>query len=454
MLDTLDNFEIYIPKEAEVKTVPVWTLPFSIRRRMGLLGAQSGHAMRGPNATWISPVAIRERVCSPNNLATAESAKMNMASLVTNDLKGTSTPFHMAFVSSSCAAYSVLGDFLPSRENMEMETPALSNLLPHGTPPRSHQDAIIIHHGRIYLSLKKAEPMKDQKKKSCSMPKSPASPPPPTAERKFISESPAVAESRKGEKALLQKFGVTRYVQVTLSRLSPEDLKRHLSSSQDQSRDEAHSLHHDVNVQDSNGSPKKMRDRSPTPEVAVVPKEEEDEPVDWEDSPPETVDPTPLPNTDNVEVDEMSDNKYASPNQFIAPEEKAENSMDSFQSGGEKETETGGGTGDLTDDEATNGGDSEMEDLPSDTAKSLSDRPDVQMESCSDDNGVHFEDATVEDGVLTWTAERSQAPAFSLMSEQHPAFDFDQSAREEAIDRIRAKLKESEAALNRLRPLR
>lgn len=451
-IDTLDNFEIYIPKEAVVKTVPVWTLPVSIQRRMGLLCAQSGNATKGPNATWISPVAIRERVCSPNTLATAETAKMNMASLMTNELKATSTPYHMAFVSSSCAAFSVLGDFLPSRENIEMQTPAQTSTLPHGTPPKSHQDAIIIHNGRIYLSLKKAVPMKGQRKRSCSISKSPASPSLRTSKRKLITASPAVSQSQKGEKALLQRFGVTRHIRVTLSRLSPEDLKRHWPLSRDRSREEAHSSHHDVN--DSNGSPKKTRNRSLTPKVMVL---REEEPMDQGDCPPETVHPKPPSNKDGVEADGTSDNKYAGPNELRAQEEKAENNMDSFQSGVEEVTETRGGTGDLADVETTNRDDAEMEDPPPDTAKSLSDKPVVQEGSGSYDSGLHVdsaEDATVGEGFRTWTVERSQVPAFSLTSRQHHDFDFDQSAREEVIDRIRAKLRESEAALNSLRSLR
>ena len=173
-------------------TVPMGSLRVSVQQRLGVQRSRSGHRSSNPPAIWISPVVIRERVRSLNMLDTSDMAKNNMASLVTQELKTISGPYHMAFVSSNCLALRILGEFLPVQVsgNEKWRIPAQTSPLPHGTATRCPKDAIIIHHRRIFLSLKKPDRITGPRGNFVT----PALPFKP--KRKLVLESPAVSSKQ------------------------------------------------------------------------------------------------------------------------------------------------------------------------------------------------------------------------------------------------------------------
>lgn len=161
-MDALASSEVYIPKEAEVKTIPLWSLPKYTLRRIGLAqpdGDGSKNLSASPKATWISPAVIRERGRPLFNHA-GDKAKVSMTSLLKKELETVQHPIHMPFVSCNCTAYNVLKEFLPTRRISRQ--PTQTSLLPHGSPPGTQQDAVIIYGGRIYLSIRKPRLVRGQ----------------------------------------------------------------------------------------------------------------------------------------------------------------------------------------------------------------------------------------------------------------------------------------------------
>ncbi|XP_070696365.1 uncharacterized protein [Pempheris klunzingeri] len=181
-MDLLDRLEIYIPVEAEVKTIPLWSLPNSVLRRMSLPLSDSegsGKLAESPQGIWICPAVLRRK---GQKLApqTGKSATDNMSSLVATAVQAGTGPVRMSFVSSNRAAYKVLKDCMPGRK-VSAETP----LLPPGSALRTYHHAVIIYHGCIFLSIRK--------------PKRKTVEPQPTSLSSFPSTSGVSSESRRKE---------------------------------------------------------------------------------------------------------------------------------------------------------------------------------------------------------------------------------------------------------------
>ncbi|XP_071378393.1 uncharacterized protein [Centroberyx affinis] len=160
-MDILDGFEIYIPKKAEVKTIPLWSLPNSMLKGMGLPQSDcdgSRNLAASPEGTWISPAVIRKRG-HPSANHTGDS-KESMSLLLSRKLRTAQGPFQMSFVSSNHTAYRVLGDILPGNK-VSTQTSQYS-MLSHCSPPHTHQDAIVIYCGRVYLSIKRTKRVRSQ----------------------------------------------------------------------------------------------------------------------------------------------------------------------------------------------------------------------------------------------------------------------------------------------------
>ena len=208
-MDTLDNFEIYIPREAEVMTVPIGSLRVSIQQRLGVQRSRCGHRSTNGSVIWISPVVIRERVRSLNKLDTSDMAKNNMASLVTQELETISSPYHMAFVSSNFVALRVLGEYLQVSGNDKQRILAQTSPLPHGTATRCPKDAIIIHHRRIFLSLMKPDRIRRPRVSFVTSPALPFKP-----QRKLVLESPAVS-AKQTVKAISAQIPVLVFIAYT-----------------------------------------------------------------------------------------------------------------------------------------------------------------------------------------------------------------------------------------------
>ncbi|KAI3357468.1 hypothetical protein L3Q82_015508 [Scortum barcoo] len=154
-MDLVKRLEIYIPVEAEVKRIPLWSLPNSVLRRMGLPlpdSERSGKLAVSPEGIWISPAVIQRKGHNQGS-RTGNGVNENMSSLLGREFRAAPGPFQMSFVSSNRAAYKVLKDTMPGK-NVSAHTPQISSL-PQGSAPQIYRNAVIIYNGRIYLSIRK-----------------------------------------------------------------------------------------------------------------------------------------------------------------------------------------------------------------------------------------------------------------------------------------------------------
>ncbi|XP_073327291.1 uncharacterized protein [Pagrus major] len=164
-MDLLESLEIYIPVEAEVKNICLWSLPNSVLRRMGLPlydTEGSRKLAESPEGVWICPAVLRKKGQRPTSSA-GNSMTENMSSLMAKEFRAAPGPFRMSFVSSNHAAYNILQDTMPKGQ-VSAHTPC-SSQLPPGSAPQTYQDAIVIYHGRIYLSIRKPSRSQHQQEK-------------------------------------------------------------------------------------------------------------------------------------------------------------------------------------------------------------------------------------------------------------------------------------------------
>ncbi|XP_056241524.1 uncharacterized protein LOC130175199 [Seriola aureovittata] len=148
-MDPPGRLEIYIPAEAEVKNIPLWSLPNSVLRRMGLPLSDSKGSRKlagSPEGIWICPVTLRRKGQKP-----AE----NMSSLLGREFRAAPGPHRMSFVSLNRSAYKLLKDITPGKGVSTHRSH--TSLLPQGSAPRIYQSAVVIYHGNIYLSIRKPD---------------------------------------------------------------------------------------------------------------------------------------------------------------------------------------------------------------------------------------------------------------------------------------------------------
>lgn len=154
-MDSLDILEIYIPVDAEVKNIPLWSLPDSVLRRMGFTLSESKGSRKlagSPEGIWICPANIRMKGQKPAS-QTGYSGVENMSSLLGREFRARQGAFQMSVVSCNHAAYKVLEDITPG--NKDYAHRSHTSLLPQGLAPQIYQTAIVIYHGCIYLSIRK-----------------------------------------------------------------------------------------------------------------------------------------------------------------------------------------------------------------------------------------------------------------------------------------------------------
>ncbi|XP_005745925.1 uncharacterized protein LOC102192745 [Pundamilia nyererei] len=143
-MDLLSSLEIYIPAEAEVKNIPLLTLPKSVLRRMGLpLLNASRNLADSPEGIWISPAVIRKK-----GQRHTGSAIDNMTSVLGKELRASRGPFRMSFVSSNRAAHEVLKGTVPKAPLCQ------TSQFPSDSAPRTGRDAVVIYRGQVYLSIR------------------------------------------------------------------------------------------------------------------------------------------------------------------------------------------------------------------------------------------------------------------------------------------------------------
>lgn len=153
-IDLRERMEIYIPVEAEVKSIPLWRLPKGVSRRMGLPLSISGskELKDCPECIWISPALIR-RKGQKQIIQTENEVKQNMVSLLGRKTQSGSGSLRMSFVSSNRPAYRVLKDTMPGKTVAAHASDA--SQLCQGSSTQTCQDAVLIYNGQIYLSIKK-----------------------------------------------------------------------------------------------------------------------------------------------------------------------------------------------------------------------------------------------------------------------------------------------------------
>ncbi|XP_059190142.1 putative mediator of RNA polymerase II transcription subunit 15 [Centropristis striata] len=144
IMDPVDRLEIFIPVEAEVKSVSVGTLPKSVVRQMGLHQSESEACRKTsapPEAIWICPAVVRRK-----------GHVENVSSLLGQKVPAVPGPLQMSFVSENLTAYKVLKDTMPG--NKVSAQTSQSSLVPPGSAPRKYRDTVIIHNGLVYLTTR------------------------------------------------------------------------------------------------------------------------------------------------------------------------------------------------------------------------------------------------------------------------------------------------------------
>ncbi|KAG7519422.1 hypothetical protein JOB18_008517 [Solea senegalensis] len=140
-MDSVNRLEVYIPVEAEVKNIPLCSLPSKVLRKMGLpLTDIQGfkNLSSSPEGIWICPAVVRRK-----------GHKQASPSLLASQVQMTPGPLRMSFVSSNKAAYKVL---------RQISGTDLEASLPQGSAPQTYGSAVVIYRGHIYLSMRKHDP--------------------------------------------------------------------------------------------------------------------------------------------------------------------------------------------------------------------------------------------------------------------------------------------------------
>ena len=149
-MDVSNSWEIHIPVEAEVLNIPLWSLPNSVLRKIGLPVSDSDASRKhadSPRVVWICPAVVERKSRGPatrdgNNVA------QNVRSLLGAEIRSRLDPMQMSFISRNRAAWEVLKE--PGQQTQH------SRLLPQGSAPPDDQNAVVVYRGRIYLCLRRA----------------------------------------------------------------------------------------------------------------------------------------------------------------------------------------------------------------------------------------------------------------------------------------------------------
>ncbi|KAJ0064717.1 hypothetical protein NL108_012648 [Boleophthalmus pectinirostris] len=156
-MELLQGLEVYIPPEAEVKRVPLLSLSTSVRRKMGL-SAGLDSLPDSPLCVWISPALFQRK--GQKDLPQSRGAVRQQVLSVLNNSQACPSlskgygQCKMTFVTAHSTAYKVLKETLPMDSNTQL---CSSPRVPQGVLSETELDAVIIHQGRVYLSVKKAK---------------------------------------------------------------------------------------------------------------------------------------------------------------------------------------------------------------------------------------------------------------------------------------------------------
>lgn len=160
----VEDLGIYIPVEAEVRRVPLRSLPSSVLRKMN----PSPEPAEPSDCVWICPVLFQRKGQKEKAQEDQAKARQHMLTVLGNSLgkhSGStlgSTHWTMPVVTANLTAYKVLNETLPVGSHTLLFGTAK---VPQGPLSNREQDAVIIYHGQIYLSVrrKKTELSKSQR---------------------------------------------------------------------------------------------------------------------------------------------------------------------------------------------------------------------------------------------------------------------------------------------------
>ncbi|XP_044068805.1 uncharacterized protein si:dkeyp-110g5.4 [Siniperca chuatsi] len=421
-MDVLDRLEIYIPVEAEVKSIPLWSLTNSVLRRMGLPLSDSEGSRKladSPEGIWICPAVIRTKGQKP----ASQTGNGGMSSLLRREIRAAPGPFRMSFVSSNRAAYKVLKDTMPG-EKGSAHTPH-SSLLPHGSAPATYKNAVVIYHGRIYLSIRNPNRIHSARETREPQPASQSSQSsiPSTSDLSSKSRKkrqPPLASVEPADKELQRKRQ-----RVTLPQICPKQPKDLLT------KPDSHSTADQELLNDNR--PKKTQTT-----CRVSHSENRKDVMHKGRDVSSSRTPRSVPQSADS-VHKVDSRRHEDAGGEQAAEEAPGLEPSWFQPQGEQEQE---------EEEEVANTDGEIQDLGGEEAE----RPDPNSDMDSNvqtDGGEpdRIVGVVEQSSSQTWTRREPHGAAGASTSLQ---FDFTELAQEEMIARMKAKLRQNEAALNNL----
>ncbi|XP_056451540.1 polycystic kidney disease protein 1-like 3 [Gadus chalcogrammus] len=160
-MDTSERREIYIPQDAQVGSIPLWTISDRILDRMGVPRpsnnpSSSSSPSLSPEGTWISPVLVRKMshpAVSGDIDPTGGSPFWAMRKTLA-DTHG--SPVEIPFVTSNRLALEVLRDFLPGARFSNLTSGPRSCIrLPRVAAPPLHHEAVLVYEGNVFLSIRR-----------------------------------------------------------------------------------------------------------------------------------------------------------------------------------------------------------------------------------------------------------------------------------------------------------
>lgn len=149
-MEVCSEWKVFIPVEAEVKIVPLWSLPNSVLRRIGLPISDSNSSRKptdSPDVIWICPAAIVKKGQEPASCEGRHAAENVLEFLNT---KFQARPLKMFIVSSNQVAKDVLKNIFAGKPSFKEE------LLHYDSAPPANQNAVVVYNRQIYLCIRKA----------------------------------------------------------------------------------------------------------------------------------------------------------------------------------------------------------------------------------------------------------------------------------------------------------
>ncbi|KAL6459393.1 hypothetical protein MHYP_G00328650 [Metynnis hypsauchen] len=186
-MSSVEDTEVYIPKDACVRNVPVQCLPPSVARKMGMRPSPREPNDSPQTAMWICPVELREKGSSSSR--TPQTRRFL-----------TQGQFKLPVVSSNPTASRIFSKFLYSGKSVlqagELDAPAACSRV------SSHrQNAIILYDGQIFLSVRRKRVLSSQSDSKGLLSPVPAS-------QIHLFKAPPLSSAQRGSPEQIQSVGM------------------------------------------------------------------------------------------------------------------------------------------------------------------------------------------------------------------------------------------------------